>query len=145
MRRLALAAGLALLAGCRPEPDFSIDGVGVFVRSSAPWTRANDLPERLRAEFAYARDYWALPPNALRGWDLYLVDGGTWCGDAPGCCSLDLHTIDVQADERYGVPIASVECSSLLHEIGHLRFADQEHVDPLWRGTQARCGVYSGP
>jgi len=150
-RTVRLAGGVALvglaLGGCgevRDNPDFTIRGAGVVVRTDAPFARAPDLPARLETTLEAALDYWGGDWANLHGVTVYL-EGSPWvsCGGSSrsvGCWDGDIRVSTLDA----GLPVPCVEATALVHEVGHAVVGDHGHLDPRWRDFERVVGRLAG-
>ncbi len=133
---LAAVAALATLAACdariTPAPDFAVHGVGVVVRTDAPFAHRADFPARVESTVSAALAYWGGTWSDLAGSTLTLVDAPTVaCGGtaALGCWDGDLRV--TTRDPGLGT-FACVEETVLVHEVGHAVLGDRLHEDPRW-------------
>jgi len=131
----AMALGALLVSGCGrsgPEPDFVVKGVGVMVRSDAPFATQPDLAHRLETTVEAALAYWGGSWEQLAGMTITLhgerhVECGGVVG-ATGCYDGDIRI----STSDMGETVACVEQTALVHEIGHAVIGDGDHSDGRW-------------
>jgi hypothetical protein len=139
-----LAAGLALagsvLGACgQPEaaPDFTVRGVGVVVRSDAPFAHRADFPGRVESTIEAALAYWGGDWRRLEGATVYLEGAPKvrcpGAAAAVGCYDGDVRVTTLEG----GLALSCVEQTALAHEVGHAVVGDALHADPRWLGFEA--------
>ena len=119
--------------GAEQTPSFSVQGVNVFVETSAAFAKAPDFPSRLESTIDAALRYWGGSWSALDGMSLTLVDEPTVpCEgvEALGCFEGGAIRLTTR-DPGLGT-FACVEETVLVHEIGHAAIGDPNHTDPRW-------------
>jgi hypothetical protein len=145
--RFAPMAWLALpfVAACGGvEPDFRVRDAAVVVRSDAAFTRSTDFPARVESTVQAALDYWGGSWSDLAGTTI-VFDGSpdVACaghGSSTGCYDGDIRVSTLDAGE----PIACVEATVLVHEVGHAVIGDAAHDDPRWMDFTPLVGVLEG-
>jgi hypothetical protein len=148
-KRCLAAGGLAglLLGACGqpPEaPDFWIRGVGVKVRTDAPFARHPDFPARVESTVETGLAYWGGSWRDLDGTTVHFEGSATVaCGEnasAVGCYDGDIRVSTVDA----GTTFSCVEQTALVHEVGHAVIGDAAHLDPRWLDFDAVAQALAG-
>ncbi|MFL5581150.1 MAG: hypothetical protein ACJ8AO_12310 [Gemmatimonadaceae bacterium] len=128
----ALGALTACTTRSGPVPDLEVHGVGVVIRTDAPFARHPDLATRVETTLAAALEFWGGEWRALEGSTLTL-DGApaVACGGgtALGCWDGDLR---ITTQDPSAGTFACVEETVLVHEVGHAVLGDPLHEDPRW-------------
>ena len=143
----AMALGALLAMGCGQagqQPDFSVRGVGVMVRSDAPFAAQPDLAHRIETTLGAALDYWGGSFEQVAGMTVTL-DGARYvaCEGVPGAIGCYDGDIRVSTSD-VGAAFACVEQTALVHEVGHAVIGDREHADPRWMDFEAVAAALDG-
>lgn len=132
-------------SGSAPQaPSFSVQGVNVFLETTAPFTSAPDFPARIESTIDAALGYWGGSWSKLDGLDLTLVDDPTVpCRgmEALGCYDGAIRL--TTRDPGIGT-FACVEETVLVHEIGHAVIGDPDHTDPRWMEMDSLAAELGG-
>jgi hypothetical protein len=144
---LAVALGALLAAGCgrpAPAPDFTVRGVGVLVRSDAPFTAQPDLAQRIESTLAASLEYWGGSFEQVAGMTITL-DGArsVECGGVSGAIGCYDGDIRVSTGDQ-GATFACVEQTALVHEVGHAVIGDGDHADPRWMDFEPVAAALDG-
>jgi hypothetical protein len=130
---LALALAACGSAVATPaNPDLSIHGVDVVIRTDAPFAASPDFAARVETTLEAALAYWGGSWDRLDGVTItfesapHVACGGI--SSAIGCYDGDIRVTTLDA----GVEAACVEQTALAHELGHAVIGDPSHRDPRW-------------
>lgn len=142
MSRSSLPAALALLlvaSSCGGgAADFYVNGVGVVVRTGAPFSRSADFQARVEETIAAGLRYWGGSWGDLAGRRITLLDGPyVPCGDLEGAIGCYDGDLAVSASDPGAGTFSCVEQTVLVHEIGHAVIGDGAHADPRWMDFEA--------
>mgnify|MGYP005812403927 CR=1 FL=1 len=149
-----MVAGGLVAAACSggDAPEFHVRNTAVVIRSSAAFTRQNDLPTRIESTIEAALSYWGGTWQQLDG-KTVVLDGSAHvtCGgvdNAIGCYDGDAVHVSTQ---DAGTALRCVEETVLVHEVGHAIIGDPGHADPRWmdfssitRDLEGRTGYGDG-
>lgn len=137
--RSIIAAGrlvvlLACTVSCGGEGvDFHVHGVGVAVRTEAPFARRPDLPGRIEAALSAALAYWGGGWSQLAGTRLALLDGPyVPCAGSAGAIGCYDGDFRISASDPGAGTFSCLEQTALVHEVGHAVIGDALHRDPRW-------------
>jgi hypothetical protein len=130
---LLLLALLAASCGAEKGDDFVVRGVGVRVRTDAPFARQPDLPARLEALIDASVAYFGGSWEELQGKRITLSSGPyVPCDGASGVLGCYDGEIRVATWDPGVGTVACAEQTVLVHEIGHALLGDRLHHDPRW-------------
>jgi hypothetical protein len=143
---VALVALLSAACGqaASSPPDFTVRGIGVLVRSDAPFTTQPDLAYRIESTLGASLAYWGGSFEQVAGMTVTL-DGARYveCGGVPGAIGCYDGDIRVSTGDL-GSAHACVEQTALVHEVGHAVIGDREHADPRWMDFEAVAAALDG-
>ena len=131
-KRAGLLAGVLLAACGGPNPDFTLHGAGVVVRSDAAFTKRADFPARVETTIEAALAYWGGSWRDLEG-STIAFEGSQHvvCAGSPG--AVGCYDGDIRVSTRdVGFTFYCVEETTLVHEVGHAVIGDPGHMDPRW-------------
>jgi hypothetical protein len=128
---LAIAALLAAACGGQ-DPDFTLHGTGVIVRSEAAFTKQPDFPSRVETTVDEALLYWGGSWKDLQGRTIsFYGSQHVQCGDKVG--AVGCYDGDIRVSTRdIGFTFYCVEQTTLVHEVGHAVIGDPDHTDLRW-------------
>lgn len=129
---VAMACGGSASDAKQRTPSLAIQGVNVFLDTSAAFAKAPDFPSRLENTMDASLHYWGGSWSTLDGVSVTLVDDPTVpCQgvEALGCFDGNIRL--TTRDPGLGT-FACVEETVLVHEIGHAVIGDPDHTDPRW-------------
>jgi hypothetical protein len=138
MARFTSLAALALLlagtsCGGGDRPDFYVNGVGIVVRTDAPFARSPDFQARVEETVSAALAYWGGSWGDLDGRRISLLDGPyVPCGGSKGATGCYDGDLAISASDPGTGTFSCVEQTVLVHEVGHAVIGDPDHTDPRW-------------
>ncbi len=141
--------GLLIVEACAPywtyentHADLRSDGIPVVMPRAS--MRTPEFEARIAKVIDTGLAYWHVPRSALDGWRIVFVEEASRCSAteaATGCNDQASHTITVLLSSHE--PISTcIEETSLLHELGHLRFVD--HSQHEWCGLDDVIHSFAG-
>jgi len=131
-KHVGLVATLLLAACGGANPDFTLHGAGVVVRSDAAFTKRADFPARVETTIEAALAYWGGSWKDLEG-STISFEGSQHvrCGGSTG--AVGCYDGDIRVSTRdVGFTFYCVEETTLVHEVGHAVIGDPGHTDPRW-------------
>lgn len=142
----SVAALALVVAGCGDRADgFSVRGVTVVVRTSAPFAQQVDLPARIEGTLDAALAYWGGSWADLEGHRLTLLDGPyVACAGSSGATGCFDGGLAVSASDPGAGTFRCVEQTVLVHEVGHAVIGDPQHEDPRWMDFEAVRAALAG-
>jgi hypothetical protein len=140
--------GLAACGGAAPGPAptaaFAVRGVGVVVRTAAPFAARPDFPARVESTVEAALAYWGGGWDRLDGVTIdfegtpHVACAGT--AGAIGCFDGDIRV----TTQDPTVELTCVEQTALVHEVGHAVIGDAAHTDPRWMDFEPVAQALAG-
>jgi hypothetical protein len=148
MSRSSSLAALALLlatTSCGGGADFYVNGVGIVVRTDAPFARSADFQGRVEGTIQVALAYWGGGWGDLAGRRISLLEGPyVPCGDSTGAIGCYDGDLAVSASDPGVGTFSCVEQTVLVHEVGHAVIGDPDHTDPRWMDFSAVSAALDG-
>lgn len=126
------------------SPSVSIQGVDVFLDTTAAFAKAPDFPSRIESTIDASLRYWGGSWSSLDGVTVTLVDDSSVsCHglDALGCFDGNIRL--TTRDPGIGT-FACVEETVLVHEVGHAVIGDPDHTDPRWMEMDSVAAELAG-
>jgi hypothetical protein len=143
---LALVGLLLVATSCGGgDADFYVNGVGIVVRTDAPFTRTPDFRARVEGTLAAALAYWGGSWGDLVGRRISLLEGPyVPCGGTQGAVGCYDGDLSVSASDPGTGTFSCVEQTVLVHEVGHVVIGDAGHDDPRWMDFEAIAAELDG-